>query len=347
MGALNGKVAIVTGGTSGIGEKIVEVFVEEGAQVVIAARRQTEGDALEKRLGARFVRTDVSSEADVKTMVDRAVEWFGRVDCLVNNAGIPAPITSVADMEVADIERVLAVNILGVMLATKHVARVMLTQGTGSIINIGSVAAHRGGLSGHIYTSSKGAVLAFTRSAAAELGEKGIRVNSISPGAIVTGIKARRRRSFEGGPYHGCGQRTIRGVATGPAGRRHGRYCARRALPRGRWIQLRQRSGHHGRWRPYVRDPRMVDNGRRASRDEPAHQSGRRFDVKRGRLFDGSARRRMSREAITGRPSVGKLRLDVDRAKLDTGALKPWPRSSCRCRLATSTRPRRAYPGSC
>ena len=188
MGALNGKVAIVTGGTSGIGEKIVEVFVEEGAQVVIAARRQTEGDALEKRLGARFVRTDVSSEADVKTMVDRAVEWFGRVDCLVNNAGIPAPITSVADMEVADIERVLAVNILGVMLATKHVARVMLTQGTGSIINIGSVAAHRGGLSGHIYTSSKGAVLAFTRSTAAELGEKGIRVNSISPGAIVTGI---------------------------------------------------------------------------------------------------------------------------------------------------------------
>jgi NAD(P)-dependent dehydrogenase (short-subunit alcohol dehydrogenase family) len=74
MGALNGKVAIVTGGTSGIGEKIVEVFVEEGAQVVIAARRQAEGEALEKRLGIRFVRTDVSSEADVKTMVDRAVE---------------------------------------------------------------------------------------------------------------------------------------------------------------------------------------------------------------------------------------------------------------------------------
>jgi NAD(P)-dependent dehydrogenase (short-subunit alcohol dehydrogenase family) len=188
MGALNGKVAIVTGGTSGIGEKIVEVFVEEGAQVVIAARRQAEGEELEKRLGVRFVRTDVASEADLKSMVERAVEWFGRVDCLVNNAGMPAPITSVADMDVADIDQVLAVNVRGVMLATKHVARVMLSQGTGSIINIGSIAAHRGGLSGHIYTTSKGAVLAFTRSAAAELGEKGIRVNSISPGAIVTGI---------------------------------------------------------------------------------------------------------------------------------------------------------------
>ena len=188
MGALNGKVAIVTGGTSGIGEKIVEIFVEEGAEVVVAARRQEQGDALEKRLGVRFIRTDVSSETDVKAMVDAAVQWFGRVDCLINNAGIPAPITGVAEMEAATIDQILSVNVRGLMLATKHAARVMLSQGTGSIINIGSIAAHRGGLSGHIYTASKGAVLAFTRSTAAELGEKGIRVNSISPGAIVTGI---------------------------------------------------------------------------------------------------------------------------------------------------------------
>ena len=89
MGALDGKVAIVTGGTSGIGERIVELFVEEGAHVVVAARREQEGAALEKRLGVRFIRTDVSSEADVKAMVDHAVKSFGRVDCLVNNAGIP------------------------------------------------------------------------------------------------------------------------------------------------------------------------------------------------------------------------------------------------------------------
>jgi NAD(P)-dependent dehydrogenase (short-subunit alcohol dehydrogenase family) len=188
MGTLNGKVAIVTGGTSGIGERIVEIFVEEGAEVVVAARRQEEGDALEKRLGVRFIRTDVSSEADVKAMVDAAVQWFGRVDCLINNAGIPAPITGVAEIEAATIDQILGVNVRGLMLATKHAARVMLSRGTGSIINIGSIAAHRGGLSGHIYTASKGAVLAFTRSTAAELGETGIRVNSISPGANVTGI---------------------------------------------------------------------------------------------------------------------------------------------------------------
>ena len=188
MGALNDKVAIVTGGTSGIGEKIVETFVEEGAEVVVAARRQEEGHALEKRLGVRFIRTDVSSEVDVKAMVEAAVQWFGRVDCLINNAGLPAPITNVAEMEVATIDEILAVNVRGVMLATKHAALVMLSQGTGNIVNIGSIAAHRGGLTGHIYTASKGAVLAFTRSTAAELGEKGIRVNSISPSFIVTGI---------------------------------------------------------------------------------------------------------------------------------------------------------------
>jgi len=188
MGALDGKVAIVTGGTSGIGEKIVEFFVAEGAKVVVAARRQDEGRALEKRLGVRFVRTDVAIEADVKAMVDDAVGSFGRVDCLINNAGIPSPMISITEIDVATIDQVLAVNVRGVLLGIKHVAPVMLSQGSGSIVNISSMVGLRGGASGHIYTASKGAVHALTRSAAAELGEKGIRVNSISPGAIVTGI---------------------------------------------------------------------------------------------------------------------------------------------------------------
>ena len=191
MGALDGKVAIVTGGSSGIGERIVEFFVEEGAKVVVAARRQEEGTALEKRLGIRFIRTDVANESDVKTMVDQTVKWFGRVDCLVNNAGVPSPMVSITEIDVPTIDQLLAVNVRGVLLGIKHVAPVMLAQKAGSIINIGSIAGLRGGASGHIYSATKAAVQSITRSAGAELGEKGIRVNTISPGAIVTGIFAK------------------------------------------------------------------------------------------------------------------------------------------------------------
>ncbi len=191
MGALDGKVAIVTGGSSGIGERIVELFVEQGAKVVVAARRREEGAALEKRLGVRFIRADVSSESDVKTMVDQTVKWFGRVDCLVNNAGVPSPMVSITEIDVPTIDQLLAVNVRGVLLGIKHVAPVMLAQKAGSIINIGSIAGLRGGASGHIYSATKAAVQSITRSAGAELGEKGIRVNTISPGAIVTGIFAK------------------------------------------------------------------------------------------------------------------------------------------------------------
>ena len=191
MGALDGKVAIVTGGSSGIGERIVELFVEQGAKVVVAARRQEEGAALEKRLGVRFIRADVSNESEVKTMVDQTVKWFGRVDCLVNNAGVPSPMVSITEIDVPTIDQLLAVNVRGVLLGIKHVAPVMLEQKAGSIINIGSIAGLRGGVSGHIYSATKAAVQSITRSAGAELGEKGIRVNTISPGAIVTGIFAK------------------------------------------------------------------------------------------------------------------------------------------------------------
>jgi NAD(P)-dependent dehydrogenase (short-subunit alcohol dehydrogenase family) len=191
MGALDGKTAIVTGGTSGIGERIVEMFAAEGADVVVAARRQEEGQKLEKRLGIRFIRTDVSSEADVKAMVDHAVKSFGRVDCLVNNAAVPSPMVSIAEIDVATIDQLLAINVRSVLLGIKHVAPVMLRQKAGSIINVGSIAGLRGGVSGHIYSATKGAVHALSRSAAAELGEKGIRVNTLVPGAIVTGIFAK------------------------------------------------------------------------------------------------------------------------------------------------------------
>jgi NAD(P)-dependent dehydrogenase (short-subunit alcohol dehydrogenase family) len=188
MGALDGKITIVTGGTSGIGEGIAKAFVLEGANVVIAGRRDEEGRALEKKLGVRFVRADVGHEPDVKRMVDKTLEWFGRLDCLINNAGIPAPRVSITEVDVATIDQVLAINVKGVVLGIKHAAPIMLARQSGSIVNISSMAGLCGGVSGHIYTASKGAVSALTRSAAAELGEKGVRVNTISPGAIVTGI---------------------------------------------------------------------------------------------------------------------------------------------------------------
>jgi NAD(P)-dependent dehydrogenase (short-subunit alcohol dehydrogenase family) len=194
MGVLDGKVAIITGATSGIGEKIAEVFVAEGAKVVLAGRRTAEGTALEQRLGANasFIRTDVAQEADVQAMVDHTVQRFGRVDILINNAGMPAQVCGIAELDMTHFDQVMGVNIRGVVLCMKYAARVMVTQGHGSIVNISSVAGTRGGFTGHPYGASKGAMLAMTRSVATELGEKGIRVNAISPGGIVTGIFAKQ-----------------------------------------------------------------------------------------------------------------------------------------------------------
>src|SRR5271170_8509643 len=101
MGLLTGRVAVVTGGTSGIGERIVELFVAEGANVVVAARRQDEGTALEKRLGISFIRTDVAIEADVRAMIDHAVTRYKRIDCLINNAGSGSPTVGIAEVDVA------------------------------------------------------------------------------------------------------------------------------------------------------------------------------------------------------------------------------------------------------
>ena len=193
MGALAGKVVIITGATSGIGERIAELFVEEGARVAAAGRRGVEGATLEQRLGANatFIRTDVSQEAEVEAMVAHAVQRFGQVDILINNAGVPAQVASIADLDMAHFDAVMGVNIRGVVLCMKYAARVMLSRGQGSIVNIASLAGTRGGFTGHPYGASKGAVLAVTRTAATELGEKGIRVNAISPGGIVTGIFAK------------------------------------------------------------------------------------------------------------------------------------------------------------
>ena len=186
---LKGKVAVVTGVTSGIGARTAEVFVAEGAQVVIAGRRKERGERLAQKLGdaASFLRTDVSVEADVKAMVDHAVDRFGRLDCLMNNAGRGSQFAAIADADLEQFDAVIAVHLRAVLAGMKYAARVMAVQGTGSIINVASVNGTRAGLGGHYYSAAKAAAIHLTRCAAIELGEKGIRVNSLSPGMIATG----------------------------------------------------------------------------------------------------------------------------------------------------------------
>jgi NAD(P)-dependent dehydrogenase (short-subunit alcohol dehydrogenase family) len=191
MGRLEGKVAIVTGATSGMGKRTAERFVEEGATVVLCGRREAEGEAVAKALGprARFVRADVAREDDVRRLVDAAVDRHGRLDCLFNNAGGPGPRGGIETITLDAAERSMAVNFGGVLLGMKHAAPIMMRQRSGSIINNASVAASRAGYSSSmIYSAAKAAVVQLSRCVAMELGEHHVRVNCISPGAIVTGI---------------------------------------------------------------------------------------------------------------------------------------------------------------
>ncbi len=191
MGRLDGKVAIVTGGTSGIGKRTVERFVEEGAHVVVAARREAEGQALAAALGPSvdFVRTDVGREADVQAVIDFTVRKHGRLDCLFNNAGCPAPVGGIETIPLPAAERAMAVLFGGVLAGMKHAAPIMMRQRAGSIINNGSVAGTRAGYSSSmVYAAAKAAVIHLSRAAALQLAGHSVRVNSISPGGIVTGI---------------------------------------------------------------------------------------------------------------------------------------------------------------
>lgn len=194
MGMLDGKVAIITGATSGIGARTAELFVEEGARVVFTGRRRPEGEALQKRLGkaARFEQADVTVEADWKRVIEQALTAFGRLDCLFNNAGGPAPTGSITGISVEGFDAAMALLVRSVMLGMKHAAPVMMRQRSGSIVNNGSIAAHLAGYSSSmVYSAAKAAVNHLSRCAAMELGEHNVRVNSVSPGQIATGILAK------------------------------------------------------------------------------------------------------------------------------------------------------------
>jgi len=191
MARLQDKVCIVTGATSGIGKRTAEVFAAEGAKVVIAGRRDEQGQAVAQAIGARcdFVRTDVTQEAHVQALVDFTMARHGRVDCLFNNAGGPAPVGGIEGIAVEGFDAAIAVLLRSVMLGMKHVAPIMMRQRSGSIINNGSIAGIRAGYSSSlIYGAAKAAVIHLSECVAMQLGEHNVRVNTISPGGIATGI---------------------------------------------------------------------------------------------------------------------------------------------------------------
>lgn len=186
---LSGKVAIVTGGASGIGRASVELFAQEGARVVIADVNNDAGEALAAELGenARYRRTDVASEEDMQGLVDFAVETFGGLHIMFNNAGISNRLfPSFLDDDLADFDRVMQVNVLGVMLGTQRAARHMAKNGGGSIINTASIGGAVPGFGVVTYRASKAAVLHFSKCAAIDLAQHDIRVNAINPGHIRT-----------------------------------------------------------------------------------------------------------------------------------------------------------------
>ena len=195
MGRVEGKVAVITGGTSGIGLRTAERFVEEGASVVIAARRVEEGEAIQKRLGkdTLFVKTDVIQEEDIVNLVEATVERFGRIDSFFCNAGAGGVLQKISDIDVEVFDRSVDILLRSVFFSYKHVTKQMSLNGGGSIIANASVAATLGGFSSHFYSAMKAAVVSLSRSVAIEVAEDYIRVNTISPGGIATGIFGKSR----------------------------------------------------------------------------------------------------------------------------------------------------------
>ncbi len=190
MGRLSGKVAIITGGASGIGRGAVETFVSEGACVVIADVQDDKGERLAQTLGAstRYVRADVGVERDVESLVGYAVKQFGRLDCMFNNAGVLGPRGSILDVSLEEAEAAYRTLFWGVLAGIKHAGRVMRDQKFGSIISTASVAGFDTGFGPHLYSAAKAAVIHLTQSVAKELGEDNVRVNCICPGGIATPI---------------------------------------------------------------------------------------------------------------------------------------------------------------
>ncbi len=194
VGELEGKVAVVTGGASGIGSGTARKFVAEGARVVIADVDRERGESIATELGpaVRFQHTDVSKPDEVARLVGFAVETFGGLHVMFNNAGISGvKHRSILDNDYADFHQVMGVNLLGVVSGTREAGRHMAANGGGSIINISSIGALQPPSGTWTYRMSKASVIMFSQSAALELGRYNIRVNCIAPGNIETPILER------------------------------------------------------------------------------------------------------------------------------------------------------------
>lgn len=189
MGRLQGRVAIVTGASRGMGEATARVFVSEGARVLVADVLEDEGRALAAELGeaAHFCRLDVSSEESWRTALSTAESRLGPVDVLVNNAAIN-DFRSLLDYDRESFQRVLDVNLVGTFLGLRHVGEAMVRRRSGAIVNIASVDGTRGANGYAAYVSSKWGVRGLTRAAAMEFGPRGVRVNAVLPGGVYTAM---------------------------------------------------------------------------------------------------------------------------------------------------------------
>jgi NAD(P)-dependent dehydrogenase (short-subunit alcohol dehydrogenase family) len=194
MNELAGRVAVVTGGASGLGEGLVRKFAAEGAKVMIGDVEKDRGAALAAELGpdTAFLTTDVSDPGQVGALVTAAIEQFGGLHIMVNNAGVSGTMhRRFLDDDLADFHQVMGVNVLGVMAGTRDAARHMAEHGGGSILNLTSIGGIQAGGGVMTYRASKAAVIQFTKSAAIELAHYEIRVNAIAPGNIRTAIVAK------------------------------------------------------------------------------------------------------------------------------------------------------------
>ena len=189
---LNGKIAVITGAASGIGAASARRFVEEGARVIVADVQTDLGQAVAADLGdaARFVECDVTDEQAVAASIQSAIDTWGRIDVMFNNAGVIGAIGPIAETPTDAWHRSIDILLNSVFYGCKHAALAMVPQGSGSIINTSSIAGVIGGLGGHAYTTAKTAVVGLTKSVASELGPKGVRCNALAPGTVPTALTA-------------------------------------------------------------------------------------------------------------------------------------------------------------